>query len=114
MRVGEDPVKKYNRDSLRVLGSVGEPINPEAWLWYHRVVGDSRCSIVDTWWQTETGGAALPFTSAPPTTWPSMLNTFTVFVFPFRHNDHSASWCHAYQARICYKTFLRRSAGSLE
>ncbi len=56
MRLGEGPVKKYNRDSLRILGSVGEPINPEAWLWYHRVVGDSRCSIVDTWWQTETGG----------------------------------------------------------
>ena len=56
MREGEAPVKKYSRASLRLLGSVGEPINPEAWLWYHRVVGDSRCPIVDTWWQTETGG----------------------------------------------------------
>ena len=56
MREGEDPVKKTSRKSLRLLGSVGEPINPEAWLWYHRVVGDSRCPIVDTWWQTETGG----------------------------------------------------------
>ena len=56
MREGEDPVKKASRKSLRLLGSVGEPINPEAWLWYHRVVGDSRCPIVDTWWQTETGG----------------------------------------------------------
>ena len=53
---GEGPVKKTSRKSLRVLGSVGEPINPEAWDWYYRVVGDSRCSIVDTWWQTETGG----------------------------------------------------------
>ncbi len=56
MREGEAPVKATNRSSLRVLGSVGEPINPEAWLWYYKVVGDSRCPIVDTWWQTETGG----------------------------------------------------------
>jgi acetyl-CoA synthetase len=56
MRDGEGPVKTTSRASLRLLGSVGEPINPEAWLWYHRVVGDGRCPIVDTWWQTETGG----------------------------------------------------------
>jgi acetyl-CoA synthetase len=56
MREGEAPVKKTSRSSLRILGSVGEPINPEAWLWYYRVVGDERCPIVDTWWQTETGG----------------------------------------------------------
>jgi acetyl-CoA synthetase len=56
MREGEAPVKKHSRASIRLLGSVGEPINPEAWLWYHRVVGDGRCPIVDTWWQTETGG----------------------------------------------------------
>jgi len=56
MREGEAPVKKTSRASLRLLGSVGEPINPEAWLWYHKIVGDSRCPIVDTWWQTETGG----------------------------------------------------------
>ena len=56
MREGEEPVQKTSRASLRLLGSVGEPINPEAWLWYHRVVGDGRCPIVDTWWQTETGG----------------------------------------------------------
>jgi acetyl-CoA synthetase len=56
MREGEAPVKKTSRKSLRILGSVGEPINPEAWLWYYRVVGEERCPIVDTWWQTETGG----------------------------------------------------------
>ena len=56
MREGEEPVKKTSRASLRLLGSVGEPINPEAWEWYSRVVGDDRCPIVDTWWQTETGG----------------------------------------------------------
>ena len=56
MREGEGPVKKTSRASLRLLGTVGEPINPEAWEWYRRVVGDERCPIVDTWWQTETGG----------------------------------------------------------
>jgi acetyl-CoA synthetase len=56
MREGEAPVEKCSLASLRLLGSVGEPINPEAWLWYHRVVGKHRCPIVDTWWQTETGG----------------------------------------------------------
>ena len=56
MRSGDEPVKKTSRKSLRLLGSVGEPINPEAWEWYYNVVGDGRCPIVDTWWQTETGG----------------------------------------------------------
>ncbi len=59
MREGDGPVKSTSRKSLRLLGSVGEPINPEAWLWYHRVVGDGRCPIVDTWWQTETGGVLI-------------------------------------------------------
>ena len=56
MREGDGPVKKTSRKSLKLLGTVGEPINPEAWMWYYKVVGDSRCPIVDTWWQTETGG----------------------------------------------------------
>ncbi len=56
MQGGEEPVKSTSRSSLRLLGSVGEPINPEAWEWYYNVVGDKRCPIVDTWWQTETGG----------------------------------------------------------
>ncbi len=56
MGLGEGPVKNTRRESLRILGSVGEPINPEAWEWYYQVVGDSRCPVVDTWWQTETGG----------------------------------------------------------
>ena len=59
MREGDGPVKATKRTSLRVLGSVGEPINPEAWMWYHRVVGDERCPIVDTWWQTETGAIVI-------------------------------------------------------
>jgi acetyl-CoA synthetase len=63
MQQGEEPVRRTSRKTLRLLGSVGEPINPEAWRWYHRVVGDGRCPVVDTWWQTETGGimiSALP------------------------------------------------------
>ncbi len=59
MREGDEPVKKTSRQSIRLLGTVGEPINPEAWHWYHEVVGDDRCPIVDTWWQTETGGILL-------------------------------------------------------
>ncbi len=67
MREGDEWVKKTSRQSLRLLGSVGEPINPEAWEWYHRVVGDHRCPIVDTWWQTETGGAMItPLPGATP------------------------------------------------
>ncbi|WP_426260655.1 acetate--CoA ligase [Sphingomonas sp. DC1100-1] len=68
MREGDDHVTRHRRISLRLLGSVGEPINPEAWGWYHRVVGDGRCPIVDTWWQTETGGVLicpLPHTPDP-------------------------------------------------
>ena len=56
MRLGDEPVKKTSRKSIRLLGTVGEPINPEAWLWYYNVVGEQRCPVVDTWWQTETGG----------------------------------------------------------
>ncbi len=67
MRDGDAPVKRTSRASLRLLGTVGEPINPEAWLWYHRVVGEGRCPIVDTWWQTETGAALVaPLPGATP------------------------------------------------
>ncbi|XP_037085226.1 acetyl-coenzyme A synthetase, cytoplasmic-like [Pollicipes pollicipes] len=68
MRLGDDLVLRHSRQSLKVLGSVGEPINPEAWLWYHRVVGGGRCAVVDTFWQTETGGHVLtPLPGATPT-----------------------------------------------
>ncbi|HEY5655117.1 MAG TPA: acetate--CoA ligase [Woeseiaceae bacterium] len=67
MREGDEPVKKTSRKSLRLLGSVGEPINPEAWEWYYNVVGEGRCPIVDTWWQTETGGILIsPLPGATP------------------------------------------------
>ncbi len=67
MREGDAPVRSTSRKSLRLLGSVGEPINPEAWRWYHDVVGESRCPVVDTWWQTETGGILI----AP---WPGVVS----------------------------------------
>ncbi len=67
MREGDEPVKKTSRKSLRILGTVGEPINPEAWEWYYHVVGEGRCPIVDTWWQTETGGHLItPLPGATP------------------------------------------------
>ncbi|WP_375760605.1 acetate--CoA ligase [Corallococcus exercitus] len=68
MRLGDEPVKKHNLSSLRLLGSVGEPINPEAWMWYRDVIGGGRCPVVDTWWQTETGGIMIsPLPGATPT-----------------------------------------------
>mgnify|MGYP002817530270 CR=1 FL=1 len=68
MKWGESWPKQYRLDSLRLLGTVGEPINPEAWMWYHRVIGKGRCPIVDTWWQTETGGIMItPLPGATPT-----------------------------------------------
>jgi acetyl-CoA synthetase len=67
MREGDGPVKQYSRKSLRLIGTVGEPINPEAWDWYWRTVGDGRCPVIDTWWQTETGAALIsPFPGATP------------------------------------------------
>jgi acetyl-CoA synthetase len=67
-QAGDEPVKRSSRKTLRVLGSVGEPINPEIWRWYHDVVGDGRCALVDTWWQTETGGIMItPLPGATPT-----------------------------------------------
>jgi acetyl-CoA synthetase len=68
MQAGDDWVKRSSRQSLRLLGTVGEPINPEVWTWYHEVVGEGRCGIVDTWWQTETGGILItPLAGITPT-----------------------------------------------
>jgi acetyl-CoA synthetase len=67
-RAGDEPVTRHSRQSLRILGTVGEPINPEVWKWYHDVVGEGRCAVVDTWWQTETGGIMItPLPGATPT-----------------------------------------------
>jgi acetyl-CoA synthetase len=64
MKFGEEPVMRHSLKTLKVLGSVGEPINPEAWVWYYRVVGKENCSIVDTFWQTETGNRSVAFISS--------------------------------------------------
>ncbi len=112
MRLGEGPVKKYNRDSLRILGSVGEPINPEAWLWYHRVVGDSRCAIVDTWWQTETGGTH-PVACPSPVYGAPIRCVLTHFLFdddPRRHSHYAAARRYAHEAGIGDEALLRRAA----
>ena len=77
MREGDQPVKKTSRKSLKLLGTVGEPINPEAWMWYYKTVGNSKCPIVDTWWQTETGGIMIaPQTGAIPLKPGSATNPF--------------------------------------
>src|SRR5205085_3849329 len=68
IKAGGELPKKYNLSSLRILGTVGEPINPEAWMWFHTIIGGGRCPIVDTWWQTETGGHMItPLPGAIPT-----------------------------------------------
>ncbi len=68
MKLGEEIPARYDLSKLRLLGSVGEPINPEAWMWYHRVIGEGRCPIVDTWWQTETGAIMIsPVPGVTPT-----------------------------------------------
>ena len=76
VRLGDEHPKKHDLSSLRLLGTVGEPINPEAWMWYHRVIGRKRCPIVDTWWQTETGGimiTPLPGAVSTPSPAPATL-----------------------------------------
>lgn len=97
MGVGDEPVQRHSRASLRLLGTVGEPINPEVWEWYHRVVGDSRCPIMDTWWQTETGAA---------------------MITPARCNRFKTGFCNSTLFRCCTpaggrgrKNSGRRSAG---
>src|SRR5260370_21024572 len=91
MREGEGFVRKTSRQSLKLLGTVGEPINPEAWLWYHRVVGDSRVPIVDTWWQTETGGIPItpPPRAAPPKPGPAAPPVFCVRPVPGYDEGHT-------------------------
>lgn len=87
MRTGDEPVKKYDLSSLKVLGSVGEPINPEAWRWYYEVVGKSKCTVVDTYWQTETGGHII--TNLPGIT-PMKPGSCTL---PFYGIDTVGKWC---------------------
>ncbi|NMB76908.1 MAG: acetate--CoA ligase [Myxococcales bacterium] len=103
MREGEAPVKKTSRKSLRLLGTVGEPINPEAWKWYYNVVGEKRCPIVDTWWQTETGGILItPLPGATPLKPGSA--TFPYFgVVPVLVDENGKEMTGPGSGRLCIK-----------
>jgi len=104
MREGEAPVEKSSRRSLRLLGSVGEPINPEAWLWYHRVVGDHRCPIVDTWWQTETGGILISPLPGATALKPGSATLPLPGVFPLIVDAEGNELAGAVEGNLCLKT----------
>ena len=104
MREGEAPVRKHSRASLRLLGSVGEPINPEAWLWYHRVVGDHRCPIVDTWWQTETGGILISPLPGATALKPGSATLPLPGVYPVIVDSEGHELSGAAEGNLCLKT----------
>ena len=101
MREGEAPVKGCDRSSLRLLGSVGEPINPEAWMWYHEVVGDSRCPIVDTWWQTETGGILITPLPGATTTKPGSATRPFFGIMPILVDGENSELEGAVDGNLC-------------
>jgi acetyl-CoA synthetase len=103
MREGEAPVQKTSRASLRILGSVGEPINPEAWLWYHRVVGNHRCPIVDTWWQTETGGILISPLVGATALKPGSATLPLPGVLPLIVNAEGVELTGAIEGNLCLK-----------
>ena len=104
MRDGDAPVKKTSRATLRLLGSVGEPINPAAWLWYHRVVGDGRCPIVDTWWQTETGGILISPLPGAVKTKPGSATRPFFGIEPCLVNSAGEEMQGAASGNLCIKT----------
>ena len=101
MREGDAPVKKWDRSSLRLLGSVGEPINPEAWMWYRDVVGDGRCPIVDTWWQTETGGILITPLPGATTTKPGSATMPFFGVEPVLVDNENNELTGAIEGNLC-------------
>jgi acetyl-CoA synthetase len=99
--LGDHHVTRYDRSTLRVLGTVGEPINPDAWLWYHHVVGSRQCNIVDTWWQTETGGICIsPIAPATPTK-PGSATQPLPGVMPLLVDEHNRTIVGPGQGRLC-------------
>lgn len=104
MRHGDEPVMKTSRKSIRLLGSVGEPINPEAWLWYHRVVGEGRCPIVDTWWQTETGGILISPLPGATDLKPGSATKPFFGVEPVLVDGHGHELHGAVSGNLCLKT----------
>ena len=104
-REGDEWVKRYRRDSLRILGTVGEPINPEVWKWYHDVVGDGRCAVVDTFWQTETGGIVItPLPGATPT----KPGSATLPFFGVEPGDRRRRWQRAGRQRGCRQSLFQK------
>ena len=101
MREGDAPVQKWDRSSLRLLGSVGEPINPEAWMWYRDVVGDGRCPIVDTWWQTETGGILITPLPGATTTKPGSATMPFFGVEPVLVDNENNELTGAIEGNLC-------------
>ncbi len=101
MREGDAPVKKSDRSSLRLLGTVGEPINPEAWMWYRNVVGDGRCPIVDTWWQTETGGILITPLPGATTTKPGSATMPFFGVEPVLVDNENNELTGATEGNLC-------------
>ena len=101
MREGDAPVKKWDRSSLRLLGSVGEPINPEAWMWYRDVVGDCRCPIVDTWWQTETGGILITPLPGATTTKPGSATLPFFGIEPVLVDNENNELIGAIEGNLC-------------
>ena len=101
MREGDGPVKRWDRSSLRLLGSVGEPINPEAWMWYHEVVGDGRCPIVDTWWQTETGGILITPLPGATTTKPGSATLPFFGIDPVLVDNENNELTGATEGNLC-------------
>ena len=101
MREGDAPVKKWDRSSLRLLGSVGEPINPEAWMWYRDVVGDGRCPIVDTWWQTETGGILITPLPGATTTKPGSATMPFFGIEPVLVDNENNELTGAIEGNLC-------------
>ncbi|MBE0542559.1 MAG: acetate--CoA ligase [Verrucomicrobia bacterium] len=103
IRLGEDWPNKYDMSSLRTLGSVGEPINPEAWIWYHRVIGKERCPIVDTWWQTETGGILITPLPGAHTLKPGSANRAFFGVEPVVLRDDGTECSANEGGKLCIK-----------
>ena len=101
MREGDGPVTSCSRQSLRLLGSVGEPINPEAWMWYHKIVGDSRCPIVDTWWQTETGGILITPLPGATATKPGSATTPFFGIAPVLVDNENVELEGATEGNLC-------------
>ncbi len=98
---GDHFVTRADRSSLRVLGTVGEPINPDAWDWYYRVVGDGRCNIVDTWWQTETGGICISPVAPATATKPGSATLPLPGIFPLLVDEHARTIVGPGEGRLC-------------